>query len=712
MLDAQDEALGAGDRIGTNGPHAGKVAPSAPRRRRAVALAIVVAGLTVLGALAVSPHSSGAGASPPAQLVATPTVANHPDTSSITVDPTSNSTFDELNVSLSGFGFFDGDGVATVDVYNASVPTFPIDSDPFYYIGPGGSTYGYFPVINGSAGEYTFVATEAGGYYASTTFTLTASGQTVTATPSACGPGYSVLVQSSTFPTGGTTYTIDVGSPSLSYVQLYAGATADSDPAVDTCVTLPHEPTGSYVLFVASGNYYFAATPVSIGPLLPLYFSPSQGVVGSSVTASGSGFADDASVQIYWSAGTACTATTSDSGQYSCPFTVPAVSGAAYTFTAADGLGHLAIGTFTVTAPGLSLTPGQGPIESVLTVTGHGFAVDTTLTSLTFAGISVTSCLSGSLTTGTIAPGGFSCSFRVPAIPAGPGVVIADEPVGPSATTAYVVTVPSVSLSPDQGPAGAYVTISGHGFTVDTPLASLSFGGTAISSCLAGSLTTGSVEPGAFSCSVDVPALSAGLQGVVAVDTSGASPEGTFTVTVPSLSFSPNQGPLSAVVTITGHGFSVDSLVSAITFGGTTISTCLSGSLMTGAIEPGEFACTVRVPLLAPGYATVSANDSGGTVASAEFDVTGVSLTLSVTSGPVGTSVTAIGHGFSVDMPLLEFVFDDVAISSCLVGSLTTGTIAPGGFSCTFDVPSGTIGPDVYAEDVTDNYASATFDVT
>jgi hypothetical protein len=77
--------------------------------------------------------------------------------------------------------------------------------------------------------------------------------------------------------------------------------------------------------------------------------------------------------------------------------------------------------------------------------------------------------------------------------------------------------------------------------------------------------------------------------------------------------------------------------------------------------------------------------------------------------GPVGSTVTVTGHGFSVSTPIASLVFDGVSITSCVIGSLTTGTIAPGGFNCTFSVPSGTSGTAVTATDAGGASAVATF---
>jgi len=86
-------------------------------------------------------------------------------------------------------------------------------------------------------------------------------------------------------------------------------------------------------------------------------------------------------------------------------------------------------------------------------------------------------------------------------------------------------------ISPETGPAGTTVTVMGHGFSVDTPLASLVFDGVTITSCLSGSLTTGSIAPGGFSCTFLVPSVPPGTVSVTATDVGGTSAIVQFTVT-------------------------------------------------------------------------------------------------------------------------------------------------------------------------------------
>jgi hypothetical protein len=184
----------------------------------------------------------------------------------------------------------------------------------------------------------------------------------------------------------------------------------------------------------------------------------------------------------------------------------------------------------------------------------------------------------------------------------------------------------------------------------------------------------------------------------------------TIVYAQPTIDLTPGQGPVGSVVTVSGANFSAASPVGLL-FDSVSVASsgCTGGSLTTNAT--GTFTCVFMVPGGVSGT-TVTATDVSGAYATAWFSVSTPSLVVSPNQGPVGATVTVAGHGFSVDTSVASLVFDGVTITSCLSGSLTTGTIAPGGFSCTFAVPSRTSGTTVTATDVGGAYATTKFTVT
>jgi len=180
----------------------------------------------------------------------------------------------------------------------------------------------------------------------------------------------------------------------------------------------------------------------------------------------------------------------------------------------------------------------------------------------------------------------------------------------------------------------------------------------------------------------------------------------TFTVTTLAITVSPTQGPVGSTVTVSGTGFAASTKLTSLVFDSKTITSCTRGSLT--ANSAGAFSCTFRVPTGTSGT-TVKATNKGGATATAKFTVTTPKITVSPTSGKVGSTVTVSGTGFSVSTKLKSLVFDSKTITSCTSGSLTAS--ATGSFSCTFKVPSGTSGTTVKATDAGGQSAVARFTV-
>jgi len=188
------------------------------------------------------------------------------------------------------------------------------------------------------------------------------------------------------------------------------------------------------------------------------------------------------------------------------------------------------------------------------------------------------------------------------------------------------------------------------------------------------------------------------------------SANGTFTAnyrpTTPVIMVTPGQGAVGATVTVSGTGFSISS-TAGLVFDNVSITSCTIGSLTaTGTWE--SFSCTFAVPSGTSGN-TVIATDVSGQTATAQFKGTKTWIGMSPVKGPVGATVTVSGTGFSVSSTV-GLIFDNVSITSCTNGSLTTG--GTGSFGCTFTVPSGTSGTSVVATDVGGQTATVPFKVT
>ena len=617
------------------------------------------------------------------------------------------------SVTVTGTGFSADSTVGLV--FDSRTITSCLNSGSLVADSSGGFTCP-FKVPSGTSGT-SVVATNLGGNTASGSFTVTPVGITVTPAQGPAGSSFTVV---------GSGFSVDSGATvafegvDLSPTACTAGQS--SGTAITTTATGGFSCTFTVTSTETPGSYPVTGTDVATLTTtsgvtfkvtgLAITIAPGRGPVGATVDVSGTGFSVSTPLSSLVFDGVSITnlvsgsLTTGSTGSFACTFDVPSGTSGT-TVTATDVGGRFATGTFTVTVPTITVTPSQGPVGSIVNVSGKGFSLSTPILSLVLDEVTIPSCTGGSLVTGT--SGTFTCVFSVPSATSGTTVVATDGGGQPASGT-FTVTTPSITVLPGHGPVGATLTVSGTGFSASTPLASLVFDGVIISGCSSGSLTTGT--SGSFSCEMKVPGTTSGTT-VTATDAGGQSATGTFTVTVPSITVTPGQGPLGANVTASGTGFSVSVVLASLVFDGVTVRSCTTGSQL--ASSSGAFSCTFDVPEGTSGT-TVAATDSGGTAADATFVVTVPTISPTPGDGIVGSSFTVAGSGFAVSSGAVV-AFDNVPLTpvACSVGSskaTTITTTSDGAFTCTFTLPTGPGGVGTLTATQPPNQANASFSIT
>jgi hypothetical protein len=191
-----------------------------------------------------------------------------------------------------------------------------------------------------------------------------------------------------------------------------------------------------------SGDSNYAAglgtLVLAVGAPASLALSPTSGIVGSQLKATGTGFASMSSVTLKFGTKsvTSCTTgslTTDTTGAFSCSFAVPSAPNGPQTVVATDTAKNSASAVYTVAAH-LALKPLKGPVGKPVTAKGTGFAAAAAI-AFTFDGTPVAStCVSG-------ATGSFSCAFTVPSgFVAGVYVVVATDALGDTASATFRLT--------------------------------------------------------------------------------------------------------------------------------------------------------------------------------------------------------------------------------------------------------------------------------
>jgi hypothetical protein len=205
----------------------------------------------------------------------------------------------------------------------------------------------------------------------------------------------------------------------------------------------------------------FLAAPALAAQSPSLTLSPGSGVPGKTVTVNGSGFGESEGVAVTFDSHLVGKATTNDSGNFSLRFRVPrSLAPGAYPVEAVGEKSRLrARVAFTVKDPSISLSPTSGPPNTLVSVTGTLFTIETVY--LYFDSTQVAIATAGDT--------GFTQAFLVPAsATAGAHEVTAiGQSSGLTAQATFTVSPPtaaSISLAPTVGPPTTQTTVTGAHF--------------------------------------------------------------------------------------------------------------------------------------------------------------------------------------------------------------------------------------------------------
>ena len=381
---------------------------------------------------------------------------------------------------------------------------------------------------------------------------------------------------------------------------------------------------------------------ITIPPTTPVSLSPNSGPIGQSITVSGNGFAANSPLlAIFDGSPIPFSATTDSNGAIppNAKFIVPLGSTAGNkTVTIVDRSFNYANTTFLVTPTSIAVSPTNGPIGTVVTVTGSNFVSNSKIT-INFNGNSMTTNPFNITSSPT---GSFSATFNTSSDSAGIKQVSATD--GFNSPSANFTVTPSITLNPTNGPIGSSVNVVGYGFAAFQPVGITFAGSTATT--IPASVTTDNM--GFLNASFIVQmGQTAGGKAVAATDALSNTATATFTVTQ-SISLSPIIGNIGSTVTVSGLGFAPNSLLTA-KFAGSTVA--LSGTLRTDA--SGSFTgANFTVPTWTSNWVTgnvqtVSITDAILNSGSTAYTVNTVSQSITVTmtnSAPIATVTVSGGN--------------------------------------------------------------------
>lgn len=264
----------------------------------------------------------------------------------------------------------------------------------------------------------------------------------------------------------------------------------------------------------------------------------------------------------------------------------------------------------------------------------------------------------------------------------------------------FTIMAAGITLTPDNGPTGTSVKITGTDFATNSNI-TVEYDGDSID-IDSGDTKTGSTgtSAGKFTSYIIIPESVAGDHTIAVTDS--ATPANTasavFTVD-PAITISPTSGAAGDTVTVSATGFG-DTLAVTIKFGGTEVQTGDTDNL-------GTFEITFTVPQKSAGQYTVEARDEDGNRKSGTFTV-GAKLTVNPTTGNVGfTPVIITGSGFPANTAVTITYANQPAPTV-----VTTATDANGAFTySTFAVPVSLHGPHTITVVAGSTTLTATFTV-
>ncbi|HEV2231644.1 MAG TPA: hypothetical protein VGS18_05615, partial [Thermoplasmata archaeon] len=528
-------------------------------------------------------------------------------------------------------------------------------------------------------------------FIVSAAFTVTTA--TLTLVPIE-GPGGTVITLSGSGYAHSTSYTFCLTTSATSPCASGASFTSSASGAIPsgTTFTVPLATTpGSWFLDTSQGASNFIVSASFTVTTASLTLVPTSGPPGTIASVTGAGYAPSTTYLICLGTGaaTACpgatttTFTTTALGDIpnGTTFTIPTSTAGSYFLDVSQGSSFVISAAFAVTTAILSLTPSSGPTNSLVTLSGSGFAPSTTYLY----------CFQG---TATSCPGATITSFTTSGTGAIPGGTTISAPATSNAwvdvtqltsniaSAAFTQTTASVSLAPSSGPSGSLVTLSGSGFAPSTSYA-YCFAASGTSPCPSATLTTftssgtGAIPSGT---TITVPSSANGFVDV-SQGNSGTNliVSASFALTTATLTNTPSSGPDGTQITLTGSGFA-PSITYTYCLSTSPSAPCASGATFTstsgGAIPSGT---TLDVPIsIAPGthYSDLSQGPSNFII-SALFGVTTASLSLTPASGPPGSLVTLSGSGLAPSTTY-DYCFGSSGTSACSSGSATFVSTASG----------------------------------
>jgi subtilisin len=322
--------------------------------------------------------------------------------------------------------------------------------------------------------------------------------------------------------------------------------TIGSSGAGTTLISIPDAVGGVHTL-IAKGNTTGTQFPNAFTVTPNLQLSTQTGKVGSSFSATLTGFGATETVNLSWDGATFSSNSTSATGRVTFFTSVPQGLKGAHTISGTGTTSGLTKSTTYTIQTGVNLNVSSGTVGTSITATLGGFAAgeqvdvrwyDTATTSTVLQTVAASSLGGGTLT------------FVVPSATKGAHTVEGAGNQGNLASTTFTVN-PSVTGSPNSGTVGATVTLTLKGYGASDAI-TLRWYDTTSSFSVVKTLTASAT--GEVTTSIVAPAAGIGSHKVEAIGTSGATGQAYFSINA-AIVINPNRSPAGTTISAALTGY-------------------------------------------------------------------------------------------------------------------------------------------------------------
>ncbi len=526
--------------------------------------------------------------------------------------------------------------------------------------------------------------------YAVASITVTLAAPTLTLNPATGAIGTKVTATGLNFRAGGEVSFFLNGESFTPD----AAVTANGAGSFTAVFTVPDAAAGANTIKAQSDSNLYATAAYTVAtPALILM--PTSGTGGLAITASGTGFRANSTVNFFVNDEQIdTTATTNNFGAFRQSIGMPGdFPVGAQTVRAQTDLINFALATYTVTAAAVTASPAAGVPGTQVTLTGTNFDPNETVT-IKWNGEKIKTTKSNN-------SGSFLTKITIPAdYVSGNGQIEAYTSDVARVLITFTIANPTLTLSPASGLPGTELTVTGTNFSGRKELQLLWDDGKIVTRPKK-IMTT---PLGGFVAIFTVPNSSRGVHSVVA-QTLGSNEKinisAMFTVTAPSVTSSITTGQANTSISLYGTGFLPRKEVK---FSWDNDKDLKSDPEKVIADDSGYFSATVTLPEGAtPGNHIVKVFSNQTAFTTFSFTVTTGTITLSKENGAPHTSVQVTGSGFDASSSV-RFFWDNEIIE---MNSVETDSI--GGFATTIVLPTATSGMHALRAE-TSEFSSATTD--